>query len=331
MELADSSSQYGIGEFILEQLGNRSQMESRMLNDFRRSPLDTVWFDSFATDEIWNSVKFYGESETFTGPRGFTFEIRLYNTEKRIDLAYSAVKKSITDPESFYIAFPFVLNGGKHFTEVAGGVIETGREQIPGSSNDWYTVQNFTAVRSNSAQLVMGSGEMPLMQFGAINTGRYIAGAMPQSTHIFSWPMNNYWVTNFNADQRGGISWTYYLTTAGDLSNGFATRFGWGARVPFLTRILPGNGPGDDKNEGSFISGWPSNIVMVSARPVPEEQAMTIHLRETDGMETELSLVNGITGKQFTVTEVDVTGSPVAEPSLKMAPLESKFFKILLH
>ncbi len=331
LELADGSSQYGIGEFILEQLGNRSQMESRMLNDFSRSPLDTVWFDSFATDEIWNSIKFCGESETFTGPRGFTFEIRLYNTEKRIDFAYSAVKKSITDPESFYLAFPFVLKEGKHFTEVAGGVIETGIEQIPGSSNDWYTVQNFTAVRNSSAQLIMGSGEMPLMQFGAINTGRYLAGAMPQSTHIFSWPMNNYWVTNFNADQRGGISWTYYLTTAGDISNGFATRFGWGARVPFLTRILPGNGPGDDRNEGTFISGWPSNVVLVSARPVPEEESLTVQLRETDGKETDLSLVNGITGKQFTITEVDVTGSPVAEPSLKMAPLESKFFKILLH
>jgi hypothetical protein len=172
---------------------------------------------------------------------------------------------------------------------------------------------------------------MPLMQFGAINTGRYLAGAMPQSTHIFSWPMNNYWVTNFNADQRGGISWTYYLTTAGDISNTFATRFGWGARVPFLTRILPGNGQGDDRKEGTFISGWPSNVVLVSARPVPEEESLTVHLRETGGQETDLSLINGITGKQFTITEVDVTGSPVAEPTLKMAPLESKFFKILLH
>jgi len=143
--------------------------------------------------------------------------------------------------------------------------------------------------------------------------------------------MNNYWVTNFNADQRGGISWTYYLTTAGDISNKFATRFGWGARVPFLTRIIPGDGPGDDRNEGTFISGWPSNVVLVSARPVPEEESLTIHLRETDGHETDLSLINGITGKQFTLSEVDATGNPVAEPSLKIAPLESKFFKILLH
>ena len=37
LELVDQDAQYEMGEFILEQLGNRSQMESKMLNDFKRS------------------------------------------------------------------------------------------------------------------------------------------------------------------------------------------------------------------------------------------------------------------------------------------------------
>jgi hypothetical protein len=53
-----------MGEFILEQLGNRSQMESRKLDDFKRSLLDTVWFDSMTKGEIWKSIRFYGESAT---------------------------------------------------------------------------------------------------------------------------------------------------------------------------------------------------------------------------------------------------------------------------
>ena len=63
-ELIDSKNQYKMGEFILEQLGNRSQMESRKLDDFKRSLLDTVWFDSMTKGEIWNSIRFYGESAT---------------------------------------------------------------------------------------------------------------------------------------------------------------------------------------------------------------------------------------------------------------------------
>ncbi len=331
LELVDKKAEHKMGEFILEQLGNRSQMEGRMLNDFTRKPLDTVWFESATEGEIWNSIRFCGETETAIGPRGFTFEIRAFNNAKRIDMAYSIVKKSITDPESFYIAFPFAAEKGRHFTEVAGGVIETGQDQIRGSSNDWYTVQNFTAVRNDAMQIVLGSNEMPLMQFGAINTGRYEAGALPQTPHVYSWPMNNYWVTNFNADQRGGHTWTYYLTSSADRGNDFATRFGWGARVPLLTRILPGGGSGDELREGSFITGWPTNVILISARPDDGTgKSLIIHLRETGGRETELNLANGLTGQSLNITEVDVTGRQAENPSTKILPMENKFFKIIL-
>jgi hypothetical protein len=274
-------------------------------------------------------IKAIGESVTAEKPKGFTFEIRLFNTEKRLDLSYSIIKKSIISPESFYIAFPFGIKYGKHFSEVQGGVIETGKDQIKGSSNDWYTVQDFTSVRSPVTQLVIGCPEMPLMQFGAINTGRYTAGAMPQNTNLFSWPMNNYWVTNFNADQRGGHSWTYYLTTSSDVSNGFATRFGWGCRIPYLTRILPGSGTGDNNWEGFFITGWPSNILLISAEPDAGGNYFTVHLQEIDGIKTSLTLLNGLNGKALSAVEVDVTGKPVLNPPRTIGPLESKFFRII--
>jgi hypothetical protein len=328
LELKDPGSQYGIGEFILEELGNRSQMESRKLIDYKRLPLDTVWFDSFSKGPVFNSIKFLGETRTAVKPRGFTIEIRLYNNEKKIEIACSIIKKSIVDPESFYIAFPFILNGGKHFTEVQGGVIETGKDQIKGSSNDWYTVQNFTAVRNQNAQLVMSCGEMPLMQFGAINTGRYIAGAMPESTNIFSWPMNNYWVTNFNADQRGGHTWSYFITSSADASIPFASRFGWGSRVPFLTRILPGEGAGDTSHEGSFITGWPENVVLVSARPAGGKNIL-IHLRETAGKDAVVDLSGGLSGKKLKIIESDITGAATGNGSPRIGPLESKFFLII--
>ncbi len=330
IELVDDKSGYKMGEFILEQLGNRSQMESKRLDDFKRIPLDKIWFDSELKGEIWTSLKFYGESVTTLNPKGYTFEIRLFNTEKRMDLACSLVKKSITDPESFYIAFPFDLKDGKHYTEVQGGVIETGKDQIKGSSNDWYTVQNFTSVRNSNSQIVAGSAEMPLMQFGAINTGRYQAGAMPQSTNLFSWPMNNYWTTNFNAEQRGGHTWTYYLTSSADNSNSFATQFGWGCRVPYLTRIIPGSGSGDKNWEGSFISGWPANVILITAEPTLDGKSVVIHLRETDGKSSDLRLANGINGKSLRITEVDVTGSIVTNGNNGIGPLESKFFRIEL-
>lgn len=65
------------------------------------------------------------------------------------------------------------------------------------------------------------------MQFGAINTGRYQAGAVPQSTNMYSWPMNNYWVTNFNADQVGEMQWSYFINSSEDSSLEYAIKFAW--------------------------------------------------------------------------------------------------------
>jgi len=168
------------------------------------------------------------------------------------------------------------------------------------------------------------------MQFGAINTGRYKAGAMPQTTGIFSWPMNNYWVTNFNADQRGGHTWTYYLTSSEDVSGSFATRFGWGSRIPFLTRILPGDGTGDTMDAGSFIEGWPGNIIVISSRPAEDGKSLLVHVRETGGIETNLSLSSGLTGQKLKLTEADPTGLPAGNISL-LKPFESKFFLITIE
>ncbi len=135
-------------------------------------------------------------------------------------------------------------------------------------------------------------------------------------------------MTNFNADQRGGHSWTYYLTTSSDISNDFATKFGWGCRVPYLTRILPGAGLGDNNWEGSFITGWPVNIILITVEPVADGKSCIVHLRESNGQSASLNLTNGLTGKPLTAIEVDVTGSPVSKPSQIIGPVESKFYRI---
>ena len=91
----------------------------------------------------------------------------------KIEVLYRLRKKSVIDPEAVYVSFPYQIENGKIFLDVPGGNIEAGVDQIKGSSNDWYTVQNFATARNSHSQVVMCSQEIPLMQFGAINTGRY--------------------------------------------------------------------------------------------------------------------------------------------------------------
>ena len=107
--------------------------------------------------------------------KGVTCEIRLFNTTKRIDLVFKARKLPVNDPEAVYVAFPFSLKDGTLVFEAQGGLVRPGENQIPGTTTDWNTAQNFAALRSPTAQIVLVSDEVPLMQFGGINTGRYHA------------------------------------------------------------------------------------------------------------------------------------------------------------
>lgn len=328
-ELVDANAKWKLGEFIYETLADRKQLDKFYLDDYQRVPLDKVWFERYEEGEIWNTVYFRGNTEAAISDAGYEFEIRLFNTTKRIDLAYSILKKSVTDPEGIYIAFPFELKDGVLAFDVQGGEIRAGIDQIPGSTNDWNVVQNYASLKNNDAQILLSSPEIPLMQFGGINTGRFEYGAPPASTHIYGWPMNNYWTTNFNAEQRGGIDWVYNISSTADTSQTSATRFGWNNRVPFLARVLPG---GSDSNstswEESIIDGWPENVILISAIPNKDGNSFILHVRETEGNSADLKTLKLSNNKTFKFTEVNVLNDEITQGSTELKPFGTKFFKV---
>lgn len=327
-ELVDQQAEWKLGEFIYETLGNRSQLEALHLDDYKREALDKVWFERFEEGDIWNTIYFKGNTKAAIKDGSYEFEIRLFNTTKRIDLAYSILKKSVTDPEGIYIAFPFLLDDGVLSFDVQGGEIRAGIDQIPGSTNDWNVVQNYARVQAETGQIMLSSPEIPLMQFGAINTGRYKAGAIPESTHIYGWPMNNYWTTNFNAEQHGGMNWVYNISSSANQSQAEASRFGWGNRVPFLARVLPGGGNGDKTWEKSIVLEWPENVILISATPNKDGNSSVMHIRETSGEAADLSKMKLANNKQMSLRQVSVLGEVIKDGSIQFKPFESKFIQV---
>jgi alpha-mannosidase len=325
-ELLDPARSWQLGEFIYEKLGDRSSMEVHRLGKHTRTGLTRVHFKPGVDGPIWQSVMLSGASDGFAGDEGVTCEIRFFKTMKRIDLAFKGRKLPVNDPEAVYVAFPFMLQDGKLHFEAQGGMVVPGENQIPGTSNDWNTVQNFAALRSPNAQVVLVSDEIPLMEFGGINTGRYDPAAKPESQQIFSWVLNNYWTTNFRSSQEGEMSWSYALTSTPDTGNAFAVRFGWGARVPFVSRVLPkANGASAQARMRSAWPFAPSSLLLVSARPVP--QGMILHLREVAGKSSTLSRSGGSKGWQM--EEVDALGGPLRQAStIEFKPYETRFVRM---
>ena len=294
-ELVDASSTYQLGEFVYEQPDNRQSME-RLTNANR----DTVYVPikktmTGLTDitvlgvedaPLWKSVRMNGKIEVCADPRGVNMEIKLYKAEKRIELSYDMVKLSNTSPEGVFVAFPFRMKGNDRLAfDVQGGIVNPGENQLEGTAADWNVVQNFAAVQNDEAQILFSSNDVPLVQFGDINTGRFYYKHKPGNPHIYSWVLNNYWTTNFRASQEGEMKWKYYVTSTSDLTKSYATRFGVASRVPMFTRVIPS---GSTKGASSvlsksFLNFDLPNLLLVSARPLADDKGVLLHLRETEG------------------------------------------------
>ncbi len=331
-ELFDSNQKYQAGEFIYEELGkNRHQLEVLKLDDFRRTPWKDLAVTGTSEGALWKSITLHGQSPVCAGKDGVTCEIRLYNTEKKVGWLFSMKKMPVTDAEGVYVAFPFRLKEGKLEYETQGGTVRPGKDQIKGSATDWNGIQNFVSVRNERNQVVFVSPEIPLVQLGDINLGQFAREFKPSSNSIYSWVLNNYWTTNFRAYQEGELKWTYRITSGSDTTGQFACRFGWGERIPFLSRVFPGQQETSDLTPRTFLGESLKDLLLVEVKPVDDGNGIVLHLREINGkpLSVPVSQLLSETGA-ISVSEVDVLGEKVnnAGDSLIFLPYETRFLRI---
>ncbi len=334
IEMVDTRSPWLLGQFVHETISNRAQLEQLRLNTYDRQPLTHIKVERGIDGPIWSSVLVSGESMTAEQGTRVIGEIRLFKTDKRIELHYRITKRDVTDPEAIYIAFPFRMSDGKTCYEIQGGLVFPGENQLEGTSADWHAIQNFLAVRGSAGQFILGSDEIPLVHCGDINLGKFQYIAEIASPHVYSWVMNNYWVTNFRASQEGEFTWKYFLTSAKNRSNAYATRFSWNSRIPLLSRVFPSGESSKAPFTRSLLRTNEDNILFVSAKPSQDGEGIILHLRETDGRSTELSVVLPVVdSRKQSLTEVNVLEEIIGEPgeSIRIKPWESKFVKLNLH
>lgn len=331
-ELVDPNSEHKLGTIIYEKIRNRRDLErlTGTIRDTVFKPLNEehIMFSSFKIEDvkegdIWKSIICKAQLPECAEPSGITIEIRLHKYKKEIEFLYNMKKLENIEPEGVYVAFPFLSDNAQLVFEVQGGAVRPGIDQLAGSASDWNTIQNYAAVKLDDAQIVFCSEDIPLVQFGGINTGRYYyKNPVNNKGHIYSWVLNNYWVTNFRASQFGELDWKYQITSSADKSNTFATKFGWGTRVPFVTKMNSGK----EKSEESQVSeslinlDLVDNLLLVHSRPTETGDGIILHLRETEGdhaiLDINKFLQNSGIAKVFLVNSIGEKLEELTEPFL---------------
>jgi len=286
-EIVDSNSEWKPGQLIYERLTNRHQLELFTLHEApKRTSLTNVSFGNIEMGPIWTTLKLKGYLEgCSSGP--VKIEYRFYNKEPLIELTYSLIKNAVTEPEALYVSFPFKEENGEIVFEAQGGAVRPGKDQLAGTASDWNTVQNYVTVRSEAGQIILVSPEIPLFHLGGMNLGNFSYHHNPETNHIYSWVLNNYWTTNFRASQEGNLTWRYFLTSTNDPTILKATSFGWQSRIPLIGRVFPEGEHKENKEYSSILQHNVTDLLMVNVIPSDKGSGIVFQLREISGKEVE--------------------------------------------
>ena len=141
--------------------------------------------------------------------------ITFFSIHSRINLDVSFNKFKDEEPQSIYFAFPLSLNAGWNCVyDTADTFVRLDEDQIGASCRDYITVDKSISVFDELGGFTLACPDAPLVQVGGFQFGKENKHiSRDENPLLLSWPLNNYWDTNFASSQEGIMSFHYELST----------------------------------------------------------------------------------------------------------------------
>ncbi len=175
------------------------------------------------------------------GARGLVREYRVVEGLSRLDIAVTLDKEKVRDKESVHLAFPFAVPGGTARVDVGWGFVRPEADQITGACRDFFCARDSVDISNGEYGLTWTSLDAPLVEIGTVTDETPRRGErrvwlqeLAPSTRLFSYVMNNYWHTNYKADQEGPVTLHYVLAPHRGSDTATAKRLGLEAANPLV-------------------------------------------------------------------------------------------------
>ncbi len=176
------------------------------------------------------------------GSISLTYYINLFEYLNYIELNICFDKKAVREKEAMHIAFPFNITNSVNRIGISDTCYIPGTGQIPGANHDFYSVQRWIDVCGDGYGVTMSSPQGALFEIGSMTNEQptnqgYKAwkDSQPPSSTLFLYILNNYWFTNFKADQSGAIQFDCYLKFHKQFDLIEANSFGAETHTPLLS------------------------------------------------------------------------------------------------
>ena len=149
------------------------------------------------------------------GTRSLIQRIRLDAIDPIIRIDIELDLLGTASPRGVYFALPLAMDAGwRAEFDTAGRRVALDEQQLPDASRGWVTAQSTAAMWDAHGAVALITPDAPLVQLGDFHFGppprRIERAADPL---LLSWPVNNYWDTNFPQVQAGPVRLRYGLMT----------------------------------------------------------------------------------------------------------------------
>lgn len=228
------------------------------------------------------------ESSTMNTPALRT-EIRLFNDQKKIELIEEIDKNPELKKEAVYFAFPFAMSRPEFQYEIQNGVVDPAKDMYPGAGREWFFVQHWVSVCQDGVSATVMPLDAPLVTLGDINRGAWPGNFAERPGTIFSYAMNNYWHTNYRAEQGGTFRFRYVITSAAQTDAPALSRMGWEEVTPLeedqirsqdkaldVPEPLPGN-------QSTFLSVDDPDVLVDTWKPAEDGKGTILRLIDLGG------------------------------------------------
>ncbi len=291
-ELVNQESPYKFGQYLYVSGGDQ---RPNTLLQYRTVKLEPKLQVDAAHDGHLISVTRtpYGEvariESTDTNTPTITTEIRLFENEKKIELTEEIDKKAVTSREAVYFAFPFAMDHPQFQYEIQTGAVDPTKNMYPGAGHEWFNVQHWVSAQQNGVSATVLPLDTALVTLGDIYRGAWPDNFGVRPGTIFSFAMNNYWSTNYDAEQGGRTRFRYLITSARSTDVATLSRLGWEEATPFeldevttQDKALDTPRPWDGKI-GSFLDVDDPDVLAEDWKPAEDGDGTILRLLDLGG------------------------------------------------
>jgi hypothetical protein len=170
-------------------------------------------------------------------------EYTLVDGLPRVGIRTVMEKQRVREKEAVHFAFPVGLPGGRVRLDAGWGILRPEADQLPGSCKDYFSAGRWFDVSDQDRGLTCTLTGSPLVEVGEMTDEsagpagtRLWRTSVPAGTTVYSYAMNNYWHTNYAADQAGRVELQNTLHPHGAFNPIDSYRWGIEVNQPLLVK-----------------------------------------------------------------------------------------------